>query len=152
MITESYCSGTSTSSTVYTTGVPFVEFLSNPSQVLAHPFDSSSVTGSPKASPSAVNCTLIESGLYPSWSLLSFQTFNTSTFTNSFSCLLVMSISVLPVVWSTCITGVCCSYSSERLISSTEYSITSPAALLFNPVQVYVQLSPDNVCVAVIPS
>ena len=63
VITELYCSGTSTSSTVYTTGVPFVEFLSKPSQVLAHPFDSSSVTGSPNASPSAVNCTLIDSGL-----------------------------------------------------------------------------------------
>ena len=63
MITELYCSGTSTSSTVYTTGVPFVEFLSKSSQVFAHPFDSSSVTGSPNASPSAVNCTLIDSGL-----------------------------------------------------------------------------------------
>ena len=85
MITESYCSGTSTSSTVYTTGVPFVEFLSNPSQVLAHPFDSSSVTGFPNFVPFDVNCTFIDSGLYPSWLSSSSQTFNTSTSTNSFS-------------------------------------------------------------------
>ena len=78
-----------------------LDFSSKSSQVYVQPFASFNSTGSPEISPSAYSCTSILSGLYPSWSLLSFQDFNTTTSTFPGKCLFVISIVVSPVSSST---------------------------------------------------
>ena len=94
-----YPSGTPSSTTVYAIFVPSL-FTSKSSHVCDQLFSSFNVTASPAFSPSAFNCTVILSGLIPSWLSLSSHTFVTLTSVFATLCVFVIVYpsSAFPVV------------------------------------------------------
>ena len=85
--------GTLTSSTVQLMAVLFAFFASFV-QVWLQLFAALSTTGSPLAFPSAFSCTLMLSGLIPSWLSLSVHTFLTLTLVSSVEQLFVRVVTV----------------------------------------------------------
>ena len=84
-----YPVGVEVSLTVYSISTPFLYFC-NPVNVPFHPFPSFNTSVFPLTGlPSAYNWTVTESGLIPSWLLLSTHTFSTGIFIVSGVCVFV---------------------------------------------------------------